>query len=157
MTTAPRDIESAPRGFARLERDVRVRSISFEQAAADLLAWRVHERAGLRVTASDVPAREGTLVELRLGIGPFAISAPCTVLTVIDEPDRRGFRYGTLEGHPESGIEEFTVCRAHDGTVTFRIEAVSRPARWYSRICAPLARLVQERITSRYLRALSGR
>ena len=35
------------------------------------------------------------------------LQAPCRVVYVIDEPDIRGFAYGTLPGHPESGEERF--------------------------------------------------
>jgi uncharacterized protein (UPF0548 family) len=76
------------------------------------------------------------------------------VLRVIDEPDRAGFAYGTLPGHPEAGIEEFVLSRSPTGLVRLDIDAVSRPATWYARLGAPLTRLVQARITRRYLRAL---
>lgn len=39
----------------------------------------------------------------------------------IDEPDRQGFAYGTLPGHPESGIEQFTLTRRY-------LRALSTPA-----------------------------
>ena len=62
---------------------------------------------------------------LRLGLGPLALSAPVRVVYVIDGPDRRGFAYGTLPGHPESGEEAFLVERRPDGTVWCRITAFS--------------------------------
>ena len=96
-------------------------------------------------------------MHLRLGIGPLSILAPCRVLWVIDEPDRAGFAYGTLPGHPESGIEQFTVTRTDTGVVRFHLDAVSKPATWYARLGAPVSRLVQEVVTRRYLRALSTR
>jgi uncharacterized protein (UPF0548 family) len=37
------------------------------------------------------------------------LQAPCRVVYVIDEPDIRGFAYGTPPGHPESGEERFAV------------------------------------------------
>ena len=75
---------------------------------------------------------------------------------MIDEPDRAGFAYGTLPGHPESGIEQFTVTRTATGLVRCHLDVVSRPAAWYARLGAPVSRLVQELITRRYLRALSA-
>ena len=74
---------------------------------------------------------------------------------MIDEPDRAGFAYGTLPGHPESGIEEFLLTRTATGEVRLDIDAVSRPAAWYARLGAPVARLVQARLTRRYLRAVT--
>ena len=94
-------------------------------------------------------------MHLRIGVGPLRITAPCRVLRVIDEPDRAGFVYGTLPGHPEAGIEEFTLSRTPTGLVRLHLDAVFRPATWYARLGAPAARLVQARLTQRYLRALT--
>ncbi len=74
----------------------------------------------------------------------------------IQEPDRVGFAYGTLVGHPERGEELFLVERQADDSVTLTIRAFSRPARWYTRLAGPLYRLVQRLIIERYLRALDG-
>ncbi len=60
----------------------------------------------------------------------------------MDEPDRAGFGYGTLPGHPEVGEEAFLVTRAGDG-VWFEVTAFSRPARWYIHAAGPAARAVQ--------------
>lgn len=68
-------------------------------------------------------------------------------------PDRAGFAYGTLPGHPESGEEAFVVSRAPDG-VRFTITAFSRPATWLARLGGPVTLLGQEYFTRRYLRAL---
>jgi hypothetical protein len=54
--------------------------------------------------------------------------APCRVVYVIDEPRRRGFAYGTLPGHPESGEEAFVLEQRDDGTIASNIIAFSRPA-----------------------------
>ncbi len=72
----------------------------------------------------------------------------------MDEPRRRGFAYGTLPGHPESGEEAFIVEQHDDDSVTFTITAFSRPATWLARLGGPLGRAVQDRVTARYLRAL---
>ena len=80
---------------------------------------------------------------------------PCRVVYVVDEPDRRGFAYGTLPGHPESGEELF--CVRYDpatDAVYAEISAFSRPALWWSRIGAPVARVAQRFIGQRYLRAV---
>ncbi|MDN5901478.1 MAG: DUF1990 domain-containing protein [Brachybacterium sp.] len=155
--TAPLDaLEHPPAGYRRDHRSTVVTGIDFDQAASALRTWAVHRRAGLQVSATHTPPREGTEVRLRLGSGPFHLTAPCRVLRVIDEPDRAGFAYGTLPGHPESGIEQFTLTRSGAGLVRFHLDIVSRPATWYARLGAPLSRLVQELITRRYLRALTG-
>lgn len=155
-TTAPLDaLETVPAGYRRLHRSAVVTGTSFEEAATAVLTWTLQHRAGMGVIASQSPVEVGTEARLRLGIAPFTITAPCRVLQVIDEPDRQGFTYGTLPGHPESGIEQFTVTRTATGLVRVHLDAVSRPATWYARFGAPITRIAQEIATRRYLRALS--
>ncbi len=80
---------------------------------------------------------------------------PCRVVDVVDEPDRRGFAYGTLPGHPETGEERFMAQRdPQTGEVTATICAFSNPATWVTRLGGPVARLVQRLMTQRYLKAL---
>lgn len=125
-------------------------------AGAALVAWAAHAGAGLTVAASAPVAEAGTDLELGLGIGPLRLHVPCRVIYVIDEPRRRGFAYGTLPGHPESGEESFVVELATDGTVSFEITAFSRPATALARLAGPLGRQVQSAVTRRYLRALAA-
>ena len=56
------------------------------------------------------------------------------VLDVIDKPRLRGFSYGTLPGHPETGEERFTVRLDGDDTVWAEIRAFSCPGRWFTGI-----------------------
>lgn len=123
----------------------------FEQAAAAVMRYGMQRGSGLRVTASTDVAAVGTVLVVRLGVLP----APCRVVYVVDEPDRRGFAYGTLPGHPESGEELFAV--RYDPTedaVYAQVRAFSRPATWWSRLGSPVASLAQRVITARYLRAV---
>lgn len=126
----------------------------FDQASRALLHWRVQQRAGLRVAASSDEVTPDAVVEVRIGIGPLALPAPCRVVYVVDEPHRRGFAYGTLAGHPECGEEAFVLERHEDGTVSFTITAFSRPASPLAKLAGPLARRLQDFVTSRYLKAL---
>ncbi|WP_223205920.1 DUF1990 family protein [Streptomyces xanthii] len=141
-----------PPGYAHLDRRVRLGSGQqcLERAGAAVLAWRAQRGAGLSVTPGD-NVREGADVVLRF----LLLRIPCRVVRVVREPDRIGFAYGTLAGHPECGEEAFLVTRDPDGSVWFRIRAFSRPGRWYTRLAGPLARVVQLAVTRRYLRALS--
>ena len=75
---------------------------------------------------------------------------------MIDEPDRAGFAYGTLPGHPECGEESFIIERGGDGLLTFTVAAWPRPATRVSRVAGPLAAVLQDRMTGRYLRALDS-
>lgn len=145
-----------PAGYhhLRLRRQLGTGRDLFVAAGEALVAWAAHTGAGLTVAASAPVAEPGADLELGLGIGPRRLRAPCRVVYVIDEPARHGFGYGTLPGHPESGEESFVVELAADGTVTFEITAISRPATSLARLAGPLGRQVQRAVTNRYLRAL---
>ena len=145
----------APLGFRAFRHSRTLRRTDFDRAAAELLGWGMQTGAGLRVAASDATVRRGTVAELRLGPGPgwLSLVIPCRVVAVVDEPDRRGFAYGTLPGHPESGEEAFLIERGPDGSLQATVAAFSRPATLLSRLGGPGTRLVQRVMAARYLRA----
>jgi uncharacterized protein (UPF0548 family) len=136
-----------PTGYGHLDVRRRVGGADrFDALSAYVLAWGLHRGAGLRVPP--VAVTEGLEATLRLG--PVRISV--RVVGVVDEPERCGFAYGTLPGHPESGEEAVLAERDADGTWV-RVRAFSRPARLYSRLGGPATRLAQRIVTERYLRA----
>lgn len=123
----------------------------FDEAAAAGMRWGMLRGAGVRVEATTDVAEVGSEVIVHLG----PVRAPCRVVYVVDEPDRRGFAYGTLPGHAESG-EELFVVRYDPATdeVHAEVTAFSRHATWWSRLAAPVTSVVQGIVTERYLRAL---
>ena len=86
-------------------------------------------------------------------LGPLRVTAPCRVIWKVDEPNQAGFGYATLPGHPERGEEAFLVERDAQNQVWAVVRAFSRPATWYCRLGAPVARAMQNRVTRDYLRA----
>ena len=123
----------------------------FEEAAAEVMRWGMLRGAGLRVDATTEVAAVGS--EVVVGLGP--VRAPCRVVYVVDEPNRRGFAYGTLPGHAETGEELFAVrYDPVDDTVHAEISAFSRHGTWWSRLSGPFTSLVQRVMSGRYLRAL---
>ncbi|MFD9970327.1 DUF1990 family protein [Streptomyces sp. NPDC059011] len=108
-----------------------------------ITGWAMHRSSGARVTASTARAEPGTSVEISLGVGPLRFRAPCRVIWTADGPDRIGFAYGTLTGHPECGEESFLAEVAEDGSVWLTVTAFSRPARWYTRLAGPLVPVAQ--------------
>lgn len=116
-----------------------------------MVEWRAHVGAGVVVTPEHAPLVKGTVVTATVKIGPLWVVAPCRIVYVTATPDRFGFAYGTLAGHPEEGEEAFHVIRTLDGVVSMEIVAFSRPADLLSRLGAPLSRLVQQRATGQYL------
>ena len=123
----------------------------FEVTAEAGMRWGMLRGAGLRVEATTDVAEVGSEVIVHLG----PVRAPCRVVYVVDEPDRRGFAYGTLPGHAESGEELFLV--RYDPAadeVHAEVTAFSRHATWWSRLGSPVTSVIQRVVTDRYLRAL---
>jgi uncharacterized protein (UPF0548 family) len=123
----------------------------FEGAAEAGMRWGMLRGAGMKVEATAEVAAVGSEVIVHLG----PVRAPCRVVYVVDEPNRRGFAYGTLPGHAESG-EELFVVRYEPATdeVYAEVRAFSRHATWWSRLAWPVTSLLQKVVTRRYLRAV---
>ncbi|MEP9392693.1 DUF1990 domain-containing protein [Gordonia sp. VNQ95] len=137
-----------------VERVVGAGRTDFATSAEFILAYGMQRGAGLRVHASTPAAAVGTIMVMSApAFGRIRI--PCRVVYVLDEPDRAGFAYGTLAGHPESGEELFSVEHRADDSVVAVIRAFSRPGRWYTRLGGPLVRAVQAATTRRYLAAVA--
>jgi uncharacterized protein (UPF0548 family) len=123
----------------------------FEEAADKGMRWGMLRGAGLRVDATSEVAAAGSEVLVHLG----PVAAPCRVVYVVEESDLRGFAYGTLPGHAESGEERFMV--RYDPTtdeVLAEVTAFSRHATWWSRLGSPVTSVIQRVVTDRYLRSL---
>jgi uncharacterized protein (UPF0548 family) len=126
---------------------------AFARAGRGLEEWEAHHRAGVVVHPSDVPIVAGTTVALAVPLFGVHALAACRIVAVVREANRFGFSYGTITGHPERGEEAFIIERDGD-TVRFRITAFSKPADPLARIGAPVARLVQQRVTRAYFDGL---
>ena len=123
----------------------------FEEAAREGMRWGMLRGAGIGVEATTDVAAAGSEVIVHLG----PVAAPCRVVYVVDEADRRGFAYGTLPGHAESGEELFLVRYAPaSDEVMAEVTAFSRHATWWSRLASPVTSLIQRVVTDRYLQAL---
>jgi uncharacterized protein (UPF0548 family) len=143
-----------PSGYDHVEARAQVGAAGdFERAREALFGWAPQRYAGIAVHPPDAVPTLGATVLLRIRLGPLRITAPCRVSWTADDADRAGFAYGTLPGHPERGEEAFILRRTSEGTV-LTIRAFSRPDRWYSRLGAPVSRLVQRHVTAAYLRAI---
>lgn len=142
-----------PAGYHHVRASRRIGSgrTRFEDAAEAVLRYGMLRGAGLTVDATTESAKVGTDVLGRLG--PFL--APCRVVYVIDENDRRGFAYGSLPGHAVCGEEMFAVrFDPAEDAVYAEVAAFSRPAMWWSKLGTPVLRLAQGLVTHRYLRAV---
>ncbi len=152
-----------PAGYPDGYRHVRHREVIgtgrelFDQAGRNLLSWRMHLDSGLRVAASSLTVEPDAVVLLRLGLGPVALKIPCRVVYVVDEPDRQGFGYGTLPGHPESGEEAFVVDIGEHEQVALTVSTFSRAQTRLARLGGPLTWLAQRLALRRYAAALRSR
>ncbi len=126
----------------------------FERVVGALSSWRAHDGIGAFVHPADAPIEVGTTLLVVLRAGPFAVVAPDRVVAVVDEPDRFGFAYGTVAGHPESGEESFVVERSGSGLVSMTVRVDARPATRPARLAAPVVDRVQRWALKRYLAAV---
>ena len=110
-----------PAGYDHVVREHVVGSgrADLDRAAAAVFRWTAQRGAGLRIQASGPASTPGTVVLMTAGLRRLGLDIPCRVVWVVDEPDRRGFAYGTLPGHPESGEESFVVALRPDGEVVY--------------------------------------
>jgi uncharacterized protein (UPF0548 family) len=140
-----------PAGFDHLGvvRRLGTGDAAYRAAAEAVMTFGAQRGTGLRPQATAPRAAEG--VELVSHLGPVDI--PCRVVWAVEGPDRTGFGYGTLAGHPEAGEEAFIVERRGDDVVGV-IRAYSRPATTLARLGGPLTRLTQRVTALAYLAAL---
>jgi uncharacterized protein (UPF0548 family) len=146
-----------PAGYHHLDETFEVGRgrADFERTGDALMRWGVQRGVrGVAVSASADLVGEREVAIVRLGWGPLAVPAPVRVVAVVEEPERRGFAYGTLPGHPERGEESFVVELRADDTVVLVIRAFSSPGSALARAIGPAGRLAQRMITRRYGRSL---
>jgi uncharacterized protein (UPF0548 family) len=126
----------------------------FERASAAVFDWRAQSGVGFRVRADGPAGRPGTVVVLTAGLPRLGYDLPCRVVEARTEGDERGFSYGTLRGHPESGEERFTVRLLPGGDVVYGIRVFFRLASPAARLAGPLSLGLQRLGTQRYLAAI---
>ncbi|MFD8701974.1 DUF1990 family protein [Kitasatospora sp. NPDC059648] len=149
-----------PGGYAHLRRRVHLGHGPevLERAGRYVLGWGSQLGSGFAVHPGG-PAREGATVLLRLSLPGSRwprLVIPCRVVWTEAGPDRIGFAYGTLPGHPECGEESFLVSMDAEGEVWFEVAAFSRLSAWYARLGRPVALLCQHLAIERYLAAVAG-
>jgi uncharacterized protein (UPF0548 family) len=131
----------------------------FERARVALANYRFSD-PGIVMAHFD-PDTPLLLRRILLEIQVFGLHylCPAMVNKVRDEANVYGFRYDTMEGHIERGVEWFLLTKNDAGDISFRIEARWRPGElpnWWSRIgFMLLARHYQHRWHRRAHRRLS--
>ena len=112
-------------------------TVRFERAQAALANYRFSD-PGIVVAHFD-PAGPLLTRRMLLEIKVLGLRylCPAIVSQVRDEPGVYGFRYDTLDGHIERGVEWFLLTRNAEGEIRFRIEARWQHGdlpNWWSRI-----------------------
>src|SRR3954470_23575603 len=82
---------------------------AFAVAAEAVLSWGMHHAAHIPMRVSAPRAAPGVRADIVVGVAGVRMVAPCRVVWAVQEPDRAGFGYGTLAGHPVRGEEAFVV------------------------------------------------
>jgi uncharacterized protein (UPF0548 family) len=140
-----------PRGYHHLRVSHVLGVVDIDDVGELLMTWQVQLRSGVRLVDGPERVTLGADVTFRF----LGQTIPCRVVDVVDEPDRRGFAYGTLPGHPETGEERFIAERdPMTGEVTLSITAFSRPGTWRTKVIGPFGRVLQRAMTRRYLTSL---
>ena len=154
--SATRDSQ-LPAGYRldRYERQLNSDETVFERAVEALRGWKAHVGAGVEIVPDDARVTVGETVLLVIKTAGFWAAGPCRVVYVVDDPNRFSFAYGTLPGHPEQGEAAMIVERNEIGGVVFRIVSFSRTVDPLARLGSPVTRLIQRRVTKRYVQALA--
>lgn len=128
----------------------------WDEAASAVLDWQIKRRSGFVVEplTNGLRAREGADYRLAARLGPIAVHEPIRVVAVVERPQRCGFAYGTLQGHPVSGEEAFIVHRDADGEVRLTLRSLTRASRGRWRWAFPVLLVAQRVYRRRYRRAL---
>lgn len=119
---------------------------AFERAKAAVRAWKMFDISWAQLFEPNTPIEpERTVAILIKHFGFYSLNA-ARIVYVIDEPDRFGFAYGTLQDHGESGEERFSVeFNAETNEVFYDLFAFSRPAHFLAKLGYPLTRMLQKR------------
>jgi uncharacterized protein (UPF0548 family) len=127
---------------------------AFAAGVEGLRRWEAHRGAGVRIVPDAAPLESGATVLVAVRLLGLHMVAPCRIVYVTDEPERFGFAYGTLPGHPEAGEESFHVEQRRDG-VFFVINGFFRMVHPLARLGGPVSGRLQRRITEQYLEGLA--
>lgn len=148
MTLLRGMVSPVPRGFAhdKSRSDLGTGRAVFLDARHAIERWAHFDLGWVSVANPKVPMARGEIVAvLARAAGLWSLNL-CRILETIDTPTHFGFLYATTAAHIEEGQERFLIeFDEEHGTVTYLIEAVSRPRHPLVRLGYPLARAMQHR------------
>lgn len=125
----------------------------WERACEAVAGWAIKKQLRFRIAPDDERVELGRDYDTRYGVGVARVREPVRVVWVADEPDRRGFGYGTRAGHPITGEECFLAERDAHGGVWLVVRTVSRVSRGRWLPLWPGIRIAQPYFQRSYARA----
>jgi uncharacterized protein (UPF0548 family) len=147
-----------PKGYRRYSATISIGHgrQCWSEAASAVLDWQIKTRSGFTVESltNEIRIRENADYRLTARFGPITVHEPVRVVAVVNRATRRGFSYGTLDGHPVSGEEAFIVHRTPDGEVWLTLRSLTRASRGRWRWAFPVLLVVQKYYRHRYQQAL---
>jgi uncharacterized protein (UPF0548 family) len=136
--------KSVVRDFSRSEigrgrRDFMVAREAFQRWEQFNLGWVLVANPTARIAPGEVVAVEAHTAYL------WSINFS-RIVEIVDSPTRFGFMYATTALHVEEGQERFVIdFDPESGSVSYLIEAVSRPRHILARLGYPFSRAMQHR------------
>lgn len=117
----------------------------FEAGAEALKHWKMFPASWTKVLPSPIEWEAGKEVAVMFRLFGLWWWNSCRIVYVIDEPNKKGFAYGTLDSHVEKGEEIFFIEMEPDGSVWYRVQAFSQPNFILTKIFKPVARMYQRK------------
>ena len=119
--------------------------IVWENAKQAIVSWQQYPKPWTNIYPVKAPLKKGQTVAVLFRVAGVWWRSSARIVYTIDESDRFGWAYGTLNDHVEKGEECFWIEKNEEGFVSYHIRAFSRPAFWMARFGYPLARYWQRR------------
>jgi uncharacterized protein (UPF0548 family) len=122
----------------------------FNKAVEALRGWRMFDLGWVSLCWPDAEIEVGTTVAALTRHFGFWSLHPARIVFLVDDDDarmrRKGFAYGTLQGHGERGEETFIIEWLHsDDSVWYDLRSFSRPGQLLTALGYPIARMLQNR------------
>ena len=102
------------------------------------------------------PSQPGTVVVLTAGLPWLGYDIPCRVVWAQTTGLERGFGYGTLPGHPESGEESFAAPHAPERNGRVHHPGLLPAGLPLARLGGPVSRAAQRTALELYARAITA-
>ncbi|MCG8328854.1 MAG: DUF1990 domain-containing protein [Chitinophagales bacterium] len=120
-------------------------ALVFHQACELIKKWKMFPPDWTQIYPLCLPIEKGQEVVVLFQLMGLWWYNSCRIVYTINEENRFGFAYGTLQGHVEQGEECFEVYRDENNQVWYQISAFSRPNVWLTKVAYPLARYFQKK------------